>query len=110
MHCRCKQSPYNKVLQCSGLFFKREKASARASSDRFCFLFCFSLLLIKSLIKSNYQNSTPTNSEPPNHTFSKNSNKIPEEFPKNSDRILKEFPKNFLKNPQKFPKNSPKIP
>ena len=61
--------------------FKREKASARASSD----WFCLSPPVIKSLIKSNYPKSIPTHSEPPNHT-------IPKEFLKNSQRIPKEIP------------------
>ena len=60
-------------------FFKREKASACASSDRF-----FSLLISKSLINSNYPKSTPTHSEPPSiHLQS-----IPVEFLKNSQRHL----------------------
>ena len=82
-------------------FFKLEKASARASSDR------FSLSTLKSLIKSNYPKSTPTHSESSNHTSPKNSNRIPKEFPKNSQRILKKFPN---QNPQpyitkEFPEN-----
>ena len=75
----------------------------------------FFLLVIKSLIKSNYPKSTFTHSEPPNHTFPKNSNRIPKEFLKNSDRILKEFNKKSKsetpnhKSPKNSQKNSQKI-
>ena len=96
----------------------------------------FSLLVIKSQIKSNYPKSTPTHSEPPKHTFPKNSNTIPIQFLKNSLRIpislillyfvnicqilhsfripeevLKnswKIPKEFLKNSQRISKEFPK--
>ena len=105
------------------LLFKREKASARASSDRFpCPCPC-----PLSLIKSNYPKSTSTHSELPNilknpnripKEFPKNSQRIPKEFPKYSDRIHKQFTNNFqirtpnhksLKYSKEFPKNSPFI-
>ena len=84
-------------------FVKREKASARASSD------CYFLLVIKSQIMSNYPKSTPTHSEPPKYTSPKNSNTIPIQFLKNSQRIP-EFPKNSQRMPEKFPKNFQRIP
>ena len=90
--------------------FKREKASARASSDRFFFF--FSLLLIKSLINSNYPKSISTHSEPPNHTSPKNSHRIPQripkEFPKISKRIHKKIPNQNRQpyNPKEITKNS----
>ena len=68
--------------------------------------------VIKSMIKSNYPKSTPTHSEPPNHTSPKNSNRISKEFTKmhrkfpnqnhlimNPKRVLKEFPKNSQRIP-----------
>ena len=80
-------------LLCHKLIFKREKASARASSDRFCP--CLSLSLISSHILNfckysctNLKHNTNTSS-PPTQT-----QRIPKEFPKNSQRIPKEFPKN----------------
>merc|ERR1711971_637124 len=109
-----------------GLFFKREKASARASSDRFCP--CLSLSLISFHIVNfckysctNLKHNNNTSSPPKPKEFQKNSQKIPKEFLKNSQTIPKEFPKNsqrihkeFTKNsqriPKEFPKNSPKIP
>ena len=90
------------------IFFKREKASARASNDRFpCPCPC-----PLSLIMSNYPKSTSTHSDLPN--ILKNPNRIPKEFPKNSQRIPKEFPKNsqsilieFTNNSQTISKSEP---
>ena len=45
---------------CFHEFLSARKGQLARSSDRF-------LLLIKSLIKSNYPKATPTHSEPPNH-------------------------------------------
>ena len=71
-----------------GEFFKREKASARASSDRF-------------FVAVNKSKSTTTYSEPnPKASF---------QLPKNSKRIPKEIPNKSPQNPQKIPKKSPKI-
>ena len=68
--------------------FKREKASARASSDRFLSL---SLSLPLSLWSTQItQNQHPHIQNPQPYIpkeFSKNSQKIPKEFPKNSLRI-----------------------
>ena len=76
----------------------------------------FSLSIIKSLIKSNYPESTTTHSETPNHPYPKNSNTFPKEFCKNSQRIPLEFSKNIQKIsnfqfpiPKEFPKNVIKI-
>ena len=80
----CRAS-HKRTTLCIGLFFKRKKASARASSDRF---FVFSLFLIKSLIKSNYPKSTFRHLfRTPQPYITKNSLRIHKEFPKNSQKI-----------------------
>ena len=54
--------------------------SARKRQFALLVIVFFSLLIIKSLIKSNYTKSTPTHSEPPNHTSQKDCNRIPKKF------------------------------
>ena len=71
--------------------FKREKASAPASSDRFF------VAVIKSKSATLYPKSTPTHSEPnpkASPQLPKNSKRYPKDIPKNSKTIPKDSPKN----------------
>jgi hypothetical protein len=77
-------------------FFKREKASARASSDRFSL--SLSLSILKPQITQNQhpdiQNPSTIHPQRIPKEFQKNSKRIPIEFQKNSNWIPKEYPKN----------------
>ena len=100
------------------IFFKCEKASARASSDRFCPCPCpcLSLSQISSHILNLLCNHLCTNlkhnnntSPVPTHPYPKNSKRTPKEFKKNSQRIPKGFQKiqkNYDRIYKKFTKKS----
>ena len=97
------------------VIFKCKKASARTSSDWFCFR-----ILLQSLspwLSQITQNQHPHIQNPPTiysqripNEFQKNSQRIPKEIHKNSLRIHKEFPKNSQRILIKFSKNTKKIP